>query len=157
MKYSKYHIDGWLTDYECATDLEQVNDVRIFSRLRQGYKGPGVIMNQWGNQVFKTIEECGLMNHPMARYQPNAQWTEVIAEKDWPGLKAYIETKLKPKVKVVVKQTKVDDRDSRILAALKTYTGPTRSDGLPKNLGLDGFRVHSGIADVKLKDLRRLK
>ena len=62
----------------------------------------------------------------------------------------------KPKPKPVTR-AKANDRDSRILAALRTYTGPLRPDGLPKNLGQDGFRVHSGIADVKLKDLRRLE
>ena len=48
-------------------------------------------------------------------------------------------------------------RDQRIRDAHKTYKGPRRGDGFPKNKGPRGFREHSGISDVKLDDLRRLK
>ena len=33
MQHSQYHIDGWLTDYECLTDLETINDVIVLSPL----------------------------------------------------------------------------------------------------------------------------
>ena len=48
MQHSQYHIDGWLTDYECVTDLEAVNDVIVFSSLLEGYTGEGVTLNEWG-------------------------------------------------------------------------------------------------------------
>ena len=48
MQHSQYHIDGWLTDYECVTDLEAVNDVIVFSSLLEGYTGEGVVKDQWG-------------------------------------------------------------------------------------------------------------
>ena len=45
MQHSQYHIDGWLTDYECVTDLEGVDDVIVFSSLLEGYTGEGVTPN----------------------------------------------------------------------------------------------------------------
>lgn len=83
-------------------------------------------------------------------------WVPYMWKKNYTPKRNPLSPKLKPKLKPIV-LIKANDKDTRILAAWKTYTGPMRSDGLPKNLGKDGFRVHSGIADVKLKDLRRLK
>ena len=45
-------------------------------------------------------------------------------------------------------------RDERILAALETFEGPfNEKTSLPRTRE---FRVHSGVVDVKRKDLRRL-
>ena len=94
MVYSKYHIDGWLTDYECVANLEGVKDVIQFKRLIRGYEGPGVVKNEWGMPVFRTVEEVGLGDHEMVKRLPNDKWTEVIKERDWPALKAYAESRL---------------------------------------------------------------
>ena len=48
MQHSQYHIDDWLTDYECLTDLEAVNDVLVLSPLFKGYTGEGVTKDEWG-------------------------------------------------------------------------------------------------------------
>ena len=90
MNYSKYHIDGWLTDYECVSDLDGISDVLEFKKLIQGYTGAGVTEDQWNYLVFQTVEEVGLSDHDMVKKLPNDKWTEVISEKDWPALKAYI-------------------------------------------------------------------
>ena len=95
MQHSQYHIDGWLTDYECVTDLEGVDDVIVFSSLLEGYTGEGVTHNEWGKLQLKTIEEVGLSDHEMVRKLPNDKWTSVISESDWPDLKAYIENNMK--------------------------------------------------------------
>ena len=94
MEYSQYHIDGWLTDYECVTDLEGVDDVIVFSSLLEGYTGEGVILNEWGKLQLKTVEEVGLSDHEMVRKLPNDRWTSIIAESEWVDLKAHIENKL---------------------------------------------------------------
>ena len=41
MTHSRYHIDGWLTDYECLTDIEGVGvrDVLALGQLLKGYDG----------------------------------------------------------------------------------------------------------------------
>ena len=93
MQHSRYHIDGWLTDYECVTDLENVNDVIVFSSLLEGYTGEGVTLNEWGELRLKTIEEFGLSDHEMVRYLPNDIWTSIISEAEWVDLKAHIENK----------------------------------------------------------------
>ena len=90
MQHSQYHIDGWLTDYECVTDLEAVNDVIVFSSLLEGYTGEGVTPNQWGKLQLKTVEEVGLSDHKMVRKLPNDRWTSVISEDEWVDLKAHI-------------------------------------------------------------------
>ena len=96
MEHSRHHIDGWLTDYECVTDLEAVNDVIVFSSLLEGYIGEGVTPNEWGNLQLKTVEEVGLSDHEMVRYLPNDIWTSVISEAEWVDLKAHILKKLSP-------------------------------------------------------------
>ena len=53
MQYSQYHIDGWLTDYECVTDIEAVNDVLVLGSLLEGYTGEAVTLNEWGNPQLK--------------------------------------------------------------------------------------------------------
>ena len=88
---SKYHIDGYLTDFECAAD-SNIRDVQVFKKTIQGYEGPGVVKDDWGKNVFKTLGELGLKDHPKAKFQPNGEWTELISESDWPTLKTYIET-----------------------------------------------------------------
>ena len=65
MQHSQHHIDGWLTDYECLTDLEAVNDVKVLSPLFKGYTGEGVTKDEWGMLRLKTIEEVGLSDHKM--------------------------------------------------------------------------------------------
>ena len=96
MQHSPYHIDGWLTNYECLTDLEGVNDVIALARLTQGYTGDGLTTDQWGFGRMKTIEEVGLSDHKMAQYLPNEKWTNVISESEWVDLKAHILKKLAP-------------------------------------------------------------
>ena len=91
---SRYHIDGWLNVYECVSGIEGVRNVIHFGELLQGYEGPGVIKNEWGNVVFKVIDEVGLSDHPMTKRAPNDVWTEVVSEADWPEVKAYVEGKL---------------------------------------------------------------
>ena len=109
MNYSQYHIDGWLTDYECVSDLEHVSDVLRFKQLIQGYTGAGVTKDQWDSLVFHTVEEVGLSDHPMVKKLPNDKWTEVISETDWPALKAYI-LGVKPE-EFKVKMTTMPDAD----------------------------------------------
>ena len=94
MQHSQYHIDGWLTDYECVTDLEGVDDVIVFSSLLEGYTGEGVTLNEWWKLQLKTIEEVGLSGHEMVRRLPNDRWTSVISEEEWVDLKAHILKKL---------------------------------------------------------------
>ena len=91
-----HHIDGWLTDYECLTDLEAVNDVKVLSPLFKGYTGEGVTKDEWGMLRLKTIEEVGLSDHKMVRYLPNDRWTSIISESEWVDLKAHILKKLAP-------------------------------------------------------------
>ena len=93
MQHSRHHIDGWLTDYECLTDLEAVNDVLVFSSLLEGYTGEGVIKDEWGNLQLKTVEEVGLSDHEMVRKLPNDRWTSIISEAEWVDLKSHIENK----------------------------------------------------------------
>ena len=93
MQYSRYHIDGWLTDYECLTDLEAVNDVIVFSSLFQDYTGEALTKDEWGKLRLKTVEEVGLSDHEMVRYLPNDIWTSIISEAEWVDLKAHIENK----------------------------------------------------------------
>ena len=80
MRYSEYHIDGWLTDYECTTDLDAINDVLALARAIKGYTGPG----------FVTAEVAGILSDPKAKYLPNDRWTSVIPEEDWPAMRDYI-------------------------------------------------------------------
>ena len=94
-KNSEYHIDGWLTNYECVADLEGVNDVIALARLTQGYTGDGLTTDQWGWLRMKTIEEVGLSDNENVPFLPNDKSTNVISESDWVGLKAYVENKLK--------------------------------------------------------------
>ena len=82
MQHSRYHIDGWLTDYECLTDLETINDVIVLSPLFKGYTGEGVTKDEWGALRLKTIEEVGLSDHEMVRHLPNDRWTSVISESE---------------------------------------------------------------------------
>ena len=91
---SAYHIQGWLTDYECVADLSGVNDVIVFVKLCQGYEGEGLVADQWGWLRFKTVEEVGLSDRPEVKYLPNDKWTGVISEEHWVPLKAYVESKL---------------------------------------------------------------
>ena len=70
---------------------------RCSRRRFKGYEGPGVVKNEWGKNVFKTLGELGLKDHPKARFQPNDEWTELLPEADWPALKAYIETEGLPR------------------------------------------------------------
>ena len=48
MQHSRHHIDGWLTDYECLTDLEAVHDVIVLGSLFQDYTGEAVTRDEWG-------------------------------------------------------------------------------------------------------------
>ena len=141
---SQYHIDGYLTDFECTADVEGVSDVQVFKRLLQGYDGPGVIGNEWGHLVFRTIGELGLKDHPMARFQPNGVWTELLPVADWPRMKAYVLNKLappKPK-KITVTST----RPERIVAAMRTYNGKrSKRKGWP---WVRPLRTHAGMPDI---------
>ena len=98
MEHSRHHIDrlDFLTDYECVTDLENVNDVIVFSSLLQDYTGEGVTKDEWGKLQLKTVEEVGLSDHEMVRYLPNDVWTSIISESEWVDLKAHILKKLVP-------------------------------------------------------------
>ena len=77
---SRYHIVGWVTDYEAVGDLDEIRDVIHLGRLMVGYGGPG----------FRTIEEVGLEDHEMVRYLANDRWTEVVPGAEWPALRAYL-------------------------------------------------------------------
>ena len=91
MEHSRYHIDGWLTDYECCTDLEAVNDVIVFSSLLEGLSfatQAKVLLSTSGTrEQLKTIEEVGLSDHKMVRYLPNDRWTSVNLKPEWIDLK----------------------------------------------------------------------
>ena len=92
--YSEYHIDGWLTDWECWADLEGVKDILVFGHLIQGYTGKGVVTDQSGEVRFKTLEEAGISDNENVKFLPNGKYSVVIAESDWADLKAYILKKL---------------------------------------------------------------
>ena len=81
MRYSEFHIDGWLTDFECTTDFDDINDVITLNDALDGYAG----------RRFITAREAGILEDPNAKYLPNGPYTSVIAEADWPAAKAYIE------------------------------------------------------------------
>ena len=82
--YSQYHIDGWLTDYECVASLPSVNDVLVLGDLIRGYKGNG----------FLTLDEAGISGNENVKYLPNGIYTSVISETDWVELKTYVESKI---------------------------------------------------------------
>ena len=152
---SRYHIDGYLTDFECVADLDNVSDVQVFKNLLKGYEGPGVIKNEWGYNVFQTIGELGLMNHPMARFQPNGEWTEVIPEADWPAMKIYVENKLAKSTPPEAKPNKAtrSSRISKLKHALSKYKKPLRKkDGLP---WIRKVRRLTGDRDVTLAEIRK--
>ena len=94
MEHSRHHIDGWLTDYECVTDIEGVNDVIVLGSLFQDYTGESLTKDEWGKLRLKTVEEVGLSDHEMVRYLPNDIWTSIISESEWVDLKAHILKKL---------------------------------------------------------------
>ena len=92
--YSHYHIDGWLTDWECWADLDGVKDILEFGHLIQRYTGKGVVTDESGVVRLKTLEEAGISDNENVKFLPNGKYSVVIAEADWPDLKAYIENKL---------------------------------------------------------------
>ena len=122
MSKSRYHIDGYLTDYECAAD-SGIRDVQVFKETIQGYEGPGVVKDEWGKPVFKTLGELGLKDHPKARFQPNGEWTELLPEADWPAMKTYIETKGLPRVMEDKARRKLMSQASRKPTWPKNRTG----------------------------------
>ena len=87
-----------------------------------------------GKNVFKTLGELGLKDHPKARFQPNGEWTELLQEADWPALKAYIETEGLPRY--------LDDQKfHRLLSqASRKPTWPKNNQGQSEII-LDGVRV----------------
>ena len=155
MQHSQYHIDGWLTDYECVTDLEGVDDVIVFSSLLEGYTGECVTPNEWGKLQLKTIEEVGLSDHEMVRRLPNDKWTSVISESEWIDLKAHIENKLNPNRQVPTKKASVREtalaarcnrpsEDDRLIEVMRNWTGEVNRKGLPRLKALSdavGFEV----------------
>ena len=87
-------IQGWLTNYECVTSLDGVNDVIQLAHLTQGYTGAGLVKDEFGFLRFKTIQEVGLSENDQVKYLPNGVYTNVISEEDWKPLKIYVESKL---------------------------------------------------------------
>ena len=77
---SRYHIYGWVTDYEAVGDVDEIRDVLHLGRLMTGYTGQG----------FRTIEEVGLADHDMVRYLANDRWTEVVSGAEWATLRAFL-------------------------------------------------------------------
>lgn len=156
-RFHKLH-PKWYTDFECCTDVG-LNDVIPFHRAREGYKGPGFLL---AKDVVKGVH-------------PHDGWNDVIKVGHWPAMKKYIDRRIKegvlrpkprpkpPKVQRAPKPPlppSAYQRDQAILYMWETYLGPMRHEGIPRTRdGKDGpgFRSHSSIRNVTLKDLRRLK
>ena len=85
-------IQGWLTNYECVTSLDGVNDVIQLAHLTQGYTGEGLVLDEFDYLRFKTIQEVGLSENDQVKYLPNGVYTNVISDADWVGLKTYIQS-----------------------------------------------------------------
>ena len=112
MTHSRYHIDGWLTDYECLTDIEGVRDVLALGRLLKGC----------GIKFTCPDDEPKIRNHPMVRKWPNGEWTDCIREADWAAMKAYIERQQNRPATVPEDSAE----DKIIMEAMRTWTGRRR-------------------------------
>ena len=134
MTYSKYHIDGWLTDYECLTDIEGVRDVIALGYFLKDYDG---------TKFTCPDKEPEIRDHRMIRKWPNDKWTDCIRESDWATMKAYVGRQQNRPATVPGDSSE----DKVIMKAMRNWTGRrrTRHDKYRGAPYLRGLRKAVGI------------